>query len=70
MTSRAEPYDMRALHRESGFRILLITPDERFTDLAEYPGEDKELNQAGGLGGCIGDALYRGAGWVASRLCT
>ncbi len=55
MTSKAEPYDMRAAHRASGFRILLIHPDGRFLDLPEYEGEDEELEQAGGLGGCIGE---------------
>ena len=55
MTSRNEPYDLRAAHRRSGFRILLITEDERFGDLPEFAGADEELEQAGGLGGCIGE---------------
>jgi len=50
-----DPRDLRALHRASGFRILLITEEESFLDLPEYAGEDEELDQAGGLGGSIGE---------------
>jgi hypothetical protein len=57
MTSRAEPVDLRALHRESGFRILLLTEQESFLDLPEFAGEDEDIDQAGGLGGCIGEFL-------------
>jgi Ca2+-binding EF-hand superfamily protein len=55
MTGRDEPYDLRALHRKSGFRILLIEPHESFLDLPEYAGSEDDLDQAGGLGGCIGE---------------
>ncbi len=55
MTSRADAFDMRALHRASGFRILLIDPSESFFDLPEYVGQDGELDQADGLGGSIGE---------------
>gem|GEM_PF-555140 len=55
MTSRREPFDLRALHRSSGFRILLIHPEESFLSLPEYAGEDEELDEAGGLGGSIGE---------------
>ncbi len=55
MTGRAEPYDLRALHRASGFRILLIHPEGSFLDLPEYSNAEPELDQAGGLGGCIGE---------------
>ena len=55
MTARTEPYDLRELHRQSGFRILLITEEERFGDLPDYPSDDDELEQAGGLGGSIGE---------------
>ncbi len=55
MTERSERYDLRALHRSSGFRILLIHPDESFLSLPEYQGEDAELDEAAGLGGCIGE---------------
>ena len=55
MTSRSDPYDLRAAHRQSGFRILLITEDDRFSDLPEYAGQGDEIDRAGGLGGCIGE---------------
>ncbi|MFT7665566.1 MAG: Ca2+-binding EF-hand superfamily protein [Planctomycetota bacterium] len=55
MTSRSVPYDLRELHRQSGFRILLLTEDEKFGDLPDYPDDDDELEQAGGLGGSIGE---------------
>lgn len=55
MTSRLEPFDMRSLHRESGFRILLIDPSESFLDLPEFEGEEEQLDEADGLGGCIGE---------------
>ncbi|MDG2149361.1 MAG: hypothetical protein P8N09_07545 [Planctomycetota bacterium] len=55
MTSRDDTVDLRALHQESGFRILLITEQESYLDLPEFEGEDPDINQAGGLGGCIGE---------------
>lgn len=55
MTASDALLDLRAAHREAGFRILLITEEERFLDLPEYAGEDEELEQAGGLGGSIGE---------------
>ena len=57
MTSSDALIDLRAAHRDAGFRILLITEEERFLDLPEFAGEDEELEQAGGLGGCIGEFL-------------
>lgn len=55
MTSSDALIDLRAAHRDAGFRILLITEEERFLDLPEFAGEGEELEQAGGLGGCIGE---------------
>lgn len=55
MTSRQAPFDMRELHRQSGFRILLIDDEESFLDLPEYEGQEEDLDEAGGLGGSIGE---------------
>ncbi len=55
MTSRREPIDIRAAHRASGFRILMIPPEARFLDLPEFAGGEEELEEADGLGGCIGE---------------
>lgn len=55
MTSSTGLLDIADAHRDAGFRILLLTEQERFLDLPEYFGQDEEIEQAGGLGGSIGE---------------
>ena len=55
MTSRREPFDIPALHEKSGFKIILISGDERFSDLPEYAGQGRDIDESAGLGGQIGE---------------
>ena len=55
MTSRREPFDIPALHEKSGFKIILVSGDDRFSDLPEYAGQGRGIDRAAGLGGQIGE---------------
>ncbi len=55
VTARRAPFDIPALHEQSGFKIILIGEDERFSDLPEYAGQGRQIDRAAGLGGQIGE---------------